>query len=357
METGYKYSFVRTDNDLTFSSGPAGERQPDPLLSNHFQYTERVNAAYISFSGKLDAKTELLLGLRAEHTHSEGNSLTLNKVVERNYLNLFPSIFISRPLNKDHQVSLSYSRRIDRPSYEALNPARSYTDPFFYLQGNAYLQPQYTQALEFKHGYRGKIFTSLGASYINALIFNLTQPVNSSTSERVPLNLGKSQVYNLTLSFPVKIMNGWTLQTTLLGFYSQFQYTYQEIDFSVQQFSGRLNATSAMIFGKGWSAELTGWINAPRLNATTRYPWRASVDAGIGKTITSKLKAKLSLQDIFYSNTHIAEIRIPDFHRYYELTFDTRVVMLNLTYTFGNQQMKSIRQRKTGSEEEMQRTN
>lgn len=357
METGYKYSSVRTDNDLTLSMGPVGELQPDPLLSNHFQYTERVNAAYVSVSGKLGTKTEVLAGLRAEHTHSEGNSLTLKNVVERNYLNLFPSVFISRPLSNDHSLSLSYSRRIDRPNYESLNPARGYADPFLYSQGNAYLQPQYTQALEVKHSYKGKIFTSLGASYTNDLIFFVIQPVNSTTTERTPLNIGKSQVYNLTLSFPVKILDKWTLQATLLGFYSQFQYDYQSMRFNVQQASARLNGTSSIILGKGFSAELSGWLNTPRVNALIRSPWLGTLDAGIQKTINTRLKAKLSVQDIFHTNGFIGEIRTPGFQRSFRLAFDTRVAMLNLTYTFGNQQLKGMRQRKTGSEEEMQRTN
>jgi hypothetical protein len=357
MEIGYKFSAVDTDNDLTLSSGPAGELQPDPLLSNHFKYTERINAAYASVSGKLDSKTELLVGLRAEHTYSVGNSITLNNVVERNYLNLFPSIFISRALSNTHQISVSYSRRIDRPNYEFLNPARSYADPFLYSQGNAYLQPQYTQALEFKHAYKSKLFTSLGASYTDDLIFYVLRPVDNITTERIPLNFGKSQVYNLTISFPIKLLDGWTLQTTLLGFYSQFQYNFQDIDFSPKQVSGRLNSTSSVILGKGWTAELSGWLNTPRINALTRSPWLGTLDAGIQKSINARLKAKLSVQDIFHTNGFIGMIDTPGFKRDFTLRFDTRVAMLNLTYTFGNQQLKGIRQRRTGSEEEMQRTN
>ncbi len=357
MEAGLKHSSVRTDNNLTLSRGPVDNIQPDPLLSNHFQYTERVNAAYASLSGKLGSKTELMLGLRAEHTHSVGNSLTLNNVVKRDYVNLFPSVFISRPLTKNHSLSLSYSRRIDRPSYESLNPARSYADPYLYSQGNAYLQPQYTQVLEVKHGYKGKIFTSLGASYTGDLIFYVIQPVDNTTTERTPLNIGQSQVYNLTLSFPVKVWEGFTLQTTLLGFYSQFEYIYLGIPMRMQQVSGRLNGTGAFILGKGWTAELTGWLNTPRVNAMVRSPWLGSLDAGLQKTLSSRLKAKFSVQDIFHTNGFVGEIRTPGYNRTFRLSFDTRVAMLNLTYTFGNQQLKGMRQRKTGSEEEMQRTN
>jgi hypothetical protein len=357
IEAGLKQSFVRTDNDLTLSSGLVGEMQVDPLLSNHFKYTERVNAAYASLSGKLGAKTEMMIGLRAEQTHSVGHSLTLRQRVERDYLDLFPSLFFSRPLSPNQSLALSYSRRIDRPNYESLNPSRSYADPYLYSQGNAFLQPQYTQAFELKHGYKGTLYTSLGASFTDDLIFYVIRPVDNTTTERTPLNIGQSQVYNLTVSFPVTVAKGWNLQSTLLGFYSHFQYDYEGTDWRVQQMSARLNGTNSILLGKGWSAELTGWLNSPRVNALIRVPWLGSLDAGLQKTVTAKLKAKLSVQDVFHTNGFIGEIQTPEFTRSFRLAFDTRVAMLNLTYSFGNQQVKGMRQRKTGSEEEMQRTN
>jgi hypothetical protein len=96
MEAGVKSSSVHSDNNVELRSGVNGNLQKDTSLSNHFKYTEKVNAAYLNFSGKLDATTNLMLGVRAEHTHSVGNSLTLNNVVRRNYLNLFPSLFLTR---------------------------------------------------------------------------------------------------------------------------------------------------------------------------------------------------------------------------------------------------------------------
>jgi hypothetical protein len=357
VEAGYKYSSVHTDNNLSLSRGPVGEVQPDPLLSNHFRYREEVNAAYATLSGKLHDKTQLLVGVRAEHTHSLANSITSDNRVKRNYLNLFPSMFLSRSLSKNQSLSFSYSRRIDRPSYESLNPGRTYNDPYLYSQGNAYLQPQYTQSLELKHGYGGKIFTTLGASYTSDLIFFVFQPVNGLTTERTPLNIGNAQVYNLSLSFPIQVLEGFTLQTTLLGFYSQFGYTYRGMPMHVRQLSGRLNGTGSVVLGRGWTAELTGWLNTPRVNALVRSPWLGALDAGLQKALGARLKAKLSVQDIFHTNRFIGEIRTPGFNRTFRLRFDTRIAMLNLSYTFGNQQLKGTRQRKTGSEEEMQRTN
>lgn len=58
-----------------------------------------------------------------------------------------------------------------------------------------------------------------------------------------------------------------------------------------------------------------------------------------------------------HTNQFIRYGQAPGFIQNYRIRMDTRVDMLNLTYSFGNQKLKSTRQRKTASEEEMQRTN
>lgn len=357
LEVGLKGSFVHSDNNLTLLNGEVGNLQFDPALSNHFKYTERVKAAYASFTGKLGAKTDLQMGLRSEHTHSEGNSITLNQVVKRDYLDFFPSVFLSQTLSTKQTLAFSYSYRIDRPNYQNLNPARSYLDPYTYSQGSPYLQPQYTHSLELKHGFDNKVFTSLGASYINDLVFFVIQPVTGNTSEGVPENIGKSQSYNLTISLPVTVRPGWTLQTTMMGLYSQFQYNYQGTPLRVEQVSGRLNGSNAITLGKGWTAEVAGWLNTPAVDALWRSPWLGSFDIGLQKALGSQWKAKLSVQDVLHTNQIRGKIRTTNFDSDIRIRFDSRIAMLNLTYAFGNQQLKGSRQRKTSSEEEMQRTN
>ncbi|QMU29895.1 TonB-dependent receptor [Adhaeribacter radiodurans] len=357
VEAGIKGSSVRSDNDLTLYSGEAGNFHLDSTLSNHFRYTERIKAAYASISGKLAANTDIQVGLRTEQTHSEGNSITLKNVVKRDYLDFFPSVFLSRTLSAKHTLTLSYSYRIDRPNYQNLNPGRSYLNPYAYSRGNAFLQPQYTNSLELKHGFDNKVFTSLGASYIHDLVVYILQPVSGTTMERVPENIGKSQAYNLTLSLPITVRKGWTLQTTLMALYSQFQYTYLDMPLQVKQISGRINGSNAITLGNGWTAEVTGWINTPAVDALFRYPWLGSVDAGLQKGFGSKWKAKLSVQDLLHTNQILGKLRTDNYSQDFQIRLDTRVAMLNLTYAFGNQQLKESRRRKTSAEEEMHRTN
>jgi len=357
MDTGLKTAQVKSENDLTLSQGEEGNLIIDPILSNNFIYTENVNAAYLSFSGKLGESTQAQFGLRAEHTISEANSSSTNTVLKRNYLNVFPSVFLSNKLSDNHTIVLSYSYRINRPSYQLLNPARSYVDPYLYSRGNAFLQPEYTHSLELKHGFKDKLYTSVGASFVSDLIFYLIQPVDSIRTERTPDNVGTSQSYNMTMSYPLEIMKGWNAQLNLTGMYSRFDYVYQENPISVEQFSSRLDMSNTFAFQKGWTGELTGWISSPSIQALARSPWLGSLDIGIQKSFSPKFKARLSVQDIFHTNKFIGKIDVPGFKSDYRLQLDTRVAMINFTYTLGNQDLKAARQRKLGSEEESQRTN
>ena len=71
-----------------------------------------------------------------------------------------------------------------------------------------------------------------------------------------------------------------------------------------------------------------------------RSPWLGSLDVGLQKSVTSKFQVKLSAQDVFHTNRFIRTIDAPNFKSSGNLAFDTRVVMLTLTYSFGNQQLR-----------------
>ncbi|GAB2601775.1 outer membrane beta-barrel protein [Spirosoma areae] len=356
LETGLKSASVKTDNDLHLSSGTTGALIPDPSLSNHFQYTERVNAAYVSVSGKWK-ETAVQAGLRAEHTHSEGNSLTLNQVVERDYLKWFPSVFVSRPLSPNQTLTFSYSYRIDRPNYQNLNPSRGYVDPYAYSQGNAYLKPQFTHALEGKLSLKNGVFASLGASYTTDLMFFTIHAIEGNKSYVTLENLGKSQGYTLTLSYPLTITKGWQLQTNVLGYYNRFQYDYEGTVLQIQNVAGRLNGNNAFTLGHGWTAELNGWVSTPSITGIWRSPWLGALDTGVQKAVSSVLKLKFSVQDMFHTNRFRPSVETPNGTQTGVLTFDTRVALLNLTYSFGNQKLKGERQRRTGSDDETRRAN
>ena len=133
---------------------------------------------------------------------------------------------------------------------------------------------------------------------------------------------------------------------------------YETESLSVKNIAGRVNVSNAFLLGKGWTAELSGWVATPASQFLNTSPWLGSMDMGVQKAVYKALKVKISWQDVFYSNRYIANMNVPGrLVANSKIKLDSRVALLNVSYTFGNQKVKAARQRRTGSEEESRRAN
>lgn len=356
IETGFKYAKVLSVNDIKLSSGEKSKTVIDPNLSSHFEYDEQVNAGYFSFSGKIN-KIELQAGLRLEHTHSVGNLNIPSQIKTRDYLNWFPSLFLSKPISEKENLIFSYSYRIDRPNYQNLNPARGFVDLYAISQGNIDLRPQYTHSLELRYAHKSGFFGSLVSNFITDWVLAINNVTDGNKIIRQSQNLGDAQSYILTFGMPFTISKAWQMQTSLLGLYNQFQFEYEGKNYSNKNFSGRLNFNNGFTLGHGWTAELNGWVNSPRINTIQEIPWLSNFDTGLQKTVNQKVKLKLSLQNIFFTPAVITVINGVSSYQNDRLQLDTRILMLNMNYIFGNQKVIASRQRKSGADDESKRAN
>ena len=356
IETGFKYAKVLYVNDIKLSSGEKSKTVIDPNLSSHFEYDEQVNAGYFSFSGKIN-KIELQAGLRLEHTHSVGNLNIPSQIKTRDYLNWFPSLFLSKPISEKENLIFSYSYRIDRPNYQNLNPARGFVDLYAISQGNIDLRPQYTHSLELRYAHKSGFFGSLVSNFITDWVLAINNVTDGNKIIRQSQNLGDAQSYILTFGMPFTISKAWQMQTSLLGLYNQFQFEYEGKNYSNKNFSGRLNFNNGFTLGHGWTAELNGWVNSPRINTIQEIPWLSNFDTGLQKTVNQKVKLKLSLQNIFFTPAVITVINGVSSYQNDRLQLDTRILMLNMNYIFGNQKVIASRQRKSGADDESKRAN
>jgi len=155
---------VNTDNDAQYTTydQSSNKWQIDTTRSNHFIYKENINAVYINYS-KQFKKLSLQLGLRAEQTIANGKQTVKNSSFERNYIQVFPTAYFSYAKNANNIFGLSYGRRIQRPSYQDLNPFQYLLDRYTYQEGNPYLQPQFSHNVELSYNYKGKL--NLSANY------------------------------------------------------------------------------------------------------------------------------------------------------------------------------------------------
>src|SRR5204863_1532005 len=159
-EAGLKFSYVKTDNNLRYFNRIGDIDYPDSLNSNHFVYSENINAGYININ-KEWKKFNLQLGLRVEQTMAKGVQLSNDSVFTRDYLQPFFSMAMNYKFSDKHAVGLTMSRRISRPNYQQLNPFRRYVDRTTYGAGNPFLLPALTYS------------TDLSYTFLESLTFTL----------------------------------------------------------------------------------------------------------------------------------------------------------------------------------------
>jgi outer membrane receptor protein involved in Fe transport len=136
-----------------------GQPVIDPDVTYDYRYRQQVHAAYAQYQalwGSLTAQA----GLRLEASHASWLLITGNIPGRRSDLGLYPSLHLDRTLGRDGKLSLSISRRINRPDPETLNPFIDHQDTHNLRAGNPDLKPQDTWLAEL-----GTTWTPKAGSY------------------------------------------------------------------------------------------------------------------------------------------------------------------------------------------------
>ncbi len=360
---GAKTSFVTTRNTFDFFNDDA-QGVPQKILdrSNNFKYTENVNAAYVNYNQPLNEKWSFQAGVRMEQTNSEGiltradGQIQADNNVKRNYLDLFPSGALTWNINQKHSLNLTYSRRIDRPTYQDLNPFENKLDELTFEKGNAFLRPQYTNNVELTHTFLGKINTTIGYSHVRDFATQATDTIKNATFVQQK-NLEKQQIINFSIGAPTAITKWWNGYANLWYNYQMFRGKIGQSEVAVDIPSYGAYLQQSFTVSPTVTAEISGWFNGPSVwGGTWKTKSQGGVDIGFQKQILQKRASiKISGTDIFHTAPWKA---INDFGGVYINaggTWESQTFRVNFNWRFGSNQIKTSRSRKTGLESEANR--
>ncbi|WP_162238755.1 outer membrane beta-barrel family protein [Pedobacter sp. Leaf194] len=357
LEAGVKSSWVKTDNDLQAEELVNNNWQNDVRRSNQFIYDENVNAAYTNIN-KQFKNTSIQLGLRVEQTNSKGNLATTNTIVERSYWDFFPTLFVQQTLSKNNQLGFSYSRRIDRPSYDALNPFIYYLDQYTYNKGNPFLKPQYTNNVELSYTFKQKYMLSLGYSRTTDVITEVLLPDAAQKAlYQTNENLAKNISYNANLNIPVQVAKWWQMNNNLNVFYLSFEAPdLAGTALKTGKTSFQFKSQQSFTIVSGLTAELNGSYESPLDYGTLRIKSRYSIDAGLSKSLMNKKASlKLALSDVFNTYKNDLSSGYPGLKYDVHQKNESQIARISFTYRFGKNEIKPARRRSTGTESEQGR--
>lgn len=354
LDFGMKSSYVVTDNDIQVNTLVNDEMIPDVLRSNHFKYTENINAGYISFSHQWK-KIGLQAGLRGEQTVADGNSVSLNNTFRRNYIQLFPSVSLNDEINDKNSLSISYGRRIDRPAYSQLDPFVYYLDQYLYEQGNPNLQPQLTHAISLTYMYKQSYSITVDyALTTNNLIELFYQVDSTNTTFVTPGNFESMQFYDVTVYAPFTIAKWWNVTPVVTAYYIDQNTNYLGEKFRNNKLSFTANIQNSFQFPKGFSADVSAMYQSPGIWSVATFTGFNEITAGVTKQLMKgKARVKLSMSDIFLSNYIFGSIQYANLDGTFLQHNDTRQANVTFTYNFGKQQQS--RDHRSSDEEEKSR--
>ncbi len=312
----------------------------DPFAVYDYSYKEQVYSAYGTVGQEL-GKFKYQVGFRGEYAVQSPTLKSQDIAVTKEYFNLYPSAHLRYALKEKSELSLSYSRRVNRPSSQDLNPFTNYADPYNLRSGNPYLNPEYINSFDLGYTQQIKKVTITSSIYYRETRDAITR-VKRFTSDNTATvtmdNVARNQVTGLELVLQVRPTSWWRNTLSFDGSYIVF--TNKETgatDFNNKGFNWGIKYTGAVDF---WKKTATVQVNvnhsAPRITAQGKvYPWRF-VDISVSKSFLKRnLIVSLKLADVFNTKGFKMYVDQPLIYQYSDFNFQTRRVYLTLTYKFG----------------------
>jgi outer membrane receptor protein involved in Fe transport len=342
IETGYKGTFRFFNSDFQSADFTNGDYVINPLASNSFKFNEQINAVYgllNSFIGNAEyPKWKYNLGLRAENVSNTGATLNNSDRFNNDYLKFFPSASLQLNLQSNDFVKIGYSKRINRPDLDDLNPFVDITDALNPHGGNPYLKPEVIHIAEISYNKEwSKYSFSSNAFYRNATntIKQYAELQDNGVILLQPRNIGSTITYGLETIFSLKPVGFYDANISVTAFQQNIDASNLAQDVVNNAFSWYGKIINNFVPWKGGKLQIIGNYNSALATPQGKRIPIYNVDMGFQQKI-GKGNARLGLvvTDMFntlesgYKNNTLL------FSNNRTSKSDTRAIMVTFAYTF-----------------------
>ena len=378
-------------NENFFKDPATGEYESIPALNNQYEYTDRVLAAYATFTQKIK-KFNYQLGLRMESSKYDGNLISKSSTFSNEYpFELFPSVFLTYSLTDKQDIQLNYSRKINRPNFFQLIPFVDYTDSLNLSRGNPDLRPEFTNLVELSyqnqiatgHNLLGTVYFKNTNDIITRYQYKTENPNTGAKPDSVIMttfaNASQSYTIGLEVTSKDKITSWWDLTTNInffnatlkagnlpggvddsqLSWFAKMNNSFKlPKNFSIQ-LSGDYQAKTLVQpggggggGGRGGGMMFGGGGNTPTAQGYIRPYY--GVDIAIRKDFMKNNVASFTLQvnDIFRTRVNSTHSESEFFEQDVYRRRDPQVLRLNFSWRFGKVDVSLFKRKNIRSEME-----
>lgn len=322
--------------------------------NSDFFLNQNIISSYGEAGIKKGIKWFFRFGLRGEYFWQVYNSSPLNLKNNNNqYFVLFPNIETTYNFSPEKLISLSYSKRILRPSIFYLNPNNNQTDPSVSYQGNGILEPEIYHNFELTYGtYLGDTYLRINPYFrfsknlIKSVIFSNENSVISRYE-----NIDESCFYGINLWSSIQLYNNWKVYVNVDTGLRYFNDSL--IIDRIKGYEMRSSLNSTLDLKKDWNIQCFIGLNLPTVlpqgKTNTNYYSSLSVSKKFfNKKITSLLRVFNPLQNKFLLEN---KIETSNFQFEQGVYFYNRSIEISLKYAFGNSKKDSSNDKKYNSKD------
>lgn len=334
---GYKLSHTNSLSNNGLFLKYDSQNIIDNFASNEFDCREMINAFYMDISKGIN-NFSFKLGLRAESTLTITEQVNINQKNKNIYFDLFPSAHSSYNINENNRISLSYSKRIERPIFKYMNPFRWYINKYDYALGNPYLSPSYINNMDFSYSYKQIFNVRIYYRHVKDKMGMMVtlNPENMMNQVQVSGNFFDEQTMGLGIHYYNRFWRIWEVvlmsNFELVDFISKNNAFTNSSGYSCNfSMLNNIQISKRCILVFNIVEEIPGLYNYRYVDNSFKMD--------IGLTITcdkEPLDIRLMFNDVFNSSS-------PDYYYYsngikqhYSNYYDTRSFKLIVSWKFGD---------------------
>lgn len=363
LQAGYQGNFSHENTPQESYADPlhwdGRNAVEDQAFYNRFIYDMDLHALYATLTYNV-GKFGLMGGLRGEywkvHTESytwaQEHDATLRQTpFEKDYFQLFPSLFASYQLTPNDQLQLNYTRRLRRPWGGQLNSFRDTRDATRISFGNPELTPEFSNSFSFNYLRTWTEHSMLLSAYYRPTT-DVMQRINWIASAdgimyQTNMNVARSQSSGLEATVKNKLFRILDLSTNINAYYYHLDGFEYLIDGqtvtgeSRHSFTWNARMQASVILPYDFSMQLSGRYRSRQ--AITQGYRKAGYDLDLGvrkNFFQKKLVAAINCRDLLNSRRFRNFTSNDTFERHQLNRRGGRNVILTLTWNFGSNNSK-----------------
>jgi iron complex outermembrane receptor protein len=365
LEAGIKGTLTTGSGTSSIEHQVNGEWIGGSRTSNEIEVEEEIGAAYASFNVQVNPAIRLIAGTRYEYSHQRMDADKDENQIDRKLGKWFPAILVSKKLNDEMDIQLSYTKRIGRPSYNDLASYLLYADPMSVFTGNPSLRATVTNNLKVGYTYSGYSFSILASRDDYPIVrYQLTENAERNLMHVAPQNMVYQNNLTFQTNLPFKVTGWWSMSYGFAGGIRQFKLSHTNEKVEKTYFASSVNGSLAFEMPGNFSLEISGWYNSSQFDGSKKLEAFGMFNAGIKKEFKNdrgsiQLTVTDLLKSIRYTNSYgylTEEAFSVNSHVVYspESAHD-RIVKLTYTRPFGSKRIKEPKPRDGVSGEERSR--